>query len=462
MKIALIPSLVIKSNGVPIPFIPIGLLNIIGCLKRDGNSDIHLIDLNCLLQQRKQSFSVDFYDYATNSLLDSNYDIVGLSTSSTSFHHVISIAKRLKEQDERIITIVGGPGPQTPSLAPFILKAFPCIDYLISGEGEIVLPKLIYQLNQKKVPLNLPGVYFKFNDKVIINKPSELVENLDDLPFPDFISMNVKNYVYSYKNSESIIHIEQGRGCPFNCTYCSTCIFWHRYPRRKSASRVLEEMDIMNKLYSLDTFSLINDCFNSDQKYVLEFCRQFQLSKKAYFWGCSLRADHTTKDMLDKLWKAGCRAFFAGIESGSRRIQRLINKNLDLNHVINILEYASKKGFHVRTSFIIGFPEETRDDLNDTMKLHKECLDVGVKESHVNLLTPLHGSQMLESGKYNLLFDGHGSTLNNNIVLDEHVDDIQKYPKIFSPFYYFEPFHIHRKEFIEDEILCNLLTNQYL
>ncbi len=461
MKIAFIPSLVVKSDGTPIPFIPLGLLSIMGCLKRDGIDDVHLMDLNCILQQRGEGFSADFYDYVTQSLLDADYDLIGLSTSSTSFHHVISIAKRIKKRNPQITIIVGGPGPQTPSLAPSILEAFPCIDYLIPGEGEITVSKLIHCIQEDKVPLDLPGVYFRYNGTTIMNEPNAFIENFDELPISDFASMNVDNYIYGYKNSESIIHIEQGRGCPFNCTYCSTCVFWHRHPRSKSVSRVLKEMDIMNELYSLDNFSLINDCFNSNQNYLLEFCKQMKLAKKPYIWGCSLRVDIVTEETLDTLWDAGCRAFFAGIESGSERTQRLINKNLNLNHVVNILGYAARKGFHVRISFIIGFPEETREDLIETMKLHKNCLDIGVKESHVNLLTPLHGSQLLESGKYELLFDGYGSTLNNNIILDEHINYIQKYPQIFSPFYYFKPLHVSREEFIQEEILANMLTNQY-
>jgi len=460
MKIAFIPSLVVKSDGTPIPSIPLGILSIMGCLRKEGvNDNVNLVDLNCMLQQDKQSFSAHFYDYVTKQILDADYDLIGFSTNSTSFHHVISIARRIKKQNRKITIIVGGPGPQTPTLAPSILTTFPFIDYLVSGEGEITVPKLIHSIQKGKVPVDLPGVYFRLNGKTFINQPNSFIENLDELPIPNFES--IKDIVCEYKKSESSTYIEQGRGCPFNCAYCSTCVFWRHHPRTKSIFRVIKEMNLLNELYSLNNFYLVNDCFNSDQDYLFEFCKQIQSPKKPYNWECSLRVDRLTEKTLDSLWAAGCRAFFTGIESGSERIQRLINKNLNLNRIINILSYAAKKGFHITTSFVIGFPEETRADLIKTMKLHKNCLDVGVKRSNIKLLIPLHGSQLLESGKYQLLFDGFEHALKHTLLLDEHINDIQKHPLIFSPFYFFGPLQVSRREFIEAEILGNRLNNLY-
>jgi radical SAM superfamily enzyme YgiQ (UPF0313 family) len=231
----------------------------------------------------------------------------------------------------------------------------------------------------------------------------------------------------------------------------------------KSVFRVIEEMDILNELYSLENFYLINDCFNSDQDYLLEFCKQMQLSKKSYNWECSLRVDRITEKILDALWAAGCRFFSAGIESGSEQIQQLINKNLNLNHVLNILNYAVKKGFHIRTNFIIGFPEETKSDLIKTMKLHKNCLDIGVNKSNINLLTPLPGSKLMESKKYQLLFDGFGSTKNPYVgLLEENVKDIQENRLVFSPFYYFRPLYVERKEFINAKLFGDVLNNLHV
>jgi radical SAM superfamily enzyme YgiQ (UPF0313 family) len=460
MKIAFIPTLVVKSDGTSIPFLPLGILSIMSCLKKEGiNDNTHLVDLNCMLQQNGQGFSPHFYDHAAKVLLDADYDLIGFSTNSISFHHIVSIARRIKKQNRKITIIVGGPGPQTPSLAPSILTTFSFIDYLVSGEGEITVPKLIHSIQKGKIPVDLPGVYFRLNGKTFINQPNSFIENLDDLPVPNFDSM--KDIVCNYKKSESGICIEQGRGCPFNCSYCSTSIFWRHDPRRKSVFRVIKEMNILNEYYSLDKFYLINDCFNSDQDYLFEFCKGMQLSKKPYTWECSLRVDHLTEKTLDTLWAAGCRAFFTGIESGSERIQRLINKNLNLNRIVSILSYATKKGFHITTSFVIGFPEETREDLIKTIRLHKNLLDAGVKKSNLKLLIPLHGSKLLESGKYQLLLDNLEYALKHTLLLDEHINDIQKYPLIFSPFYFYKPLHVSRKEFIEAETLGNRLNNLY-
>jgi radical SAM superfamily enzyme YgiQ (UPF0313 family) len=461
MKVALVPNVVVKSNGLPIPYIPLGLLSMMGCLKRDAVSEAYLLDLNSQLRHDGATLCTRFYDDVAQHIAQSGYDLVGFSTTSSSFHHCLSLARRVKQLCPEVVIVAGGPGPHGPSLAAAILTAFPFIDYLVAGEGEIVFPKLVQCLAAAKRPVGLPGVMFMDGERVVINGQVPLIANLDDLPLPDFASLAVDDYVYSYKHSESIIHLEQGRGCPFRCTYCSTSEFWRHRPRCKSVQRVLEEMDIMNRLYALSTFSLINDCFNHNLQQVGAFCREIANTAMPYTWGCSLRLDLITHDLLDRMWDSGCRAFFSGVESGSRRIQHLIGKDLDLSRLGEMLEYAARKGFHIRTSFIIGFPEETQEDLTFTMQLHKKCLDIGVAESHVNLLTPLHGSQLLESGKYALEFDGHGSTLSNNLVLEEHLPDILRYPQIFSAFYYFRPHYVCREEFIEEEMLANILTTMY-
>ena len=460
MKVALVPSFIVKEDGNTIPYIPLGLLSIKSGITKIGLSDVSLIDLNCKFKQANIDL-LSFYQNTAQNFVDSGFDLVGFSSTSSSFHHIVSISKRIKELSSKVKVVIGGSGPHSQNMARSILEAFPCIDYLVMGEGEQSFDSLLHCIKKNKIPFGVAGVAFRNNDNIILGNPASLIKDLDQLPFPAFEAMKANDYVYSYKNSEAIIHLEEGRGCPFRCAFCSTSEFWQHSPRQKSFKRMIREMDAMNQLYSIRTFSLINDCFNSYPEHFIKFCRNMNNRNREYTWGCSLRIDLMKPDLFDLLWDAGCRAFFSGIESGSRDMQRLIGKKLNLDQVVPKLEYAAKKGFHVRISFIIGFPEETLKDLRQTIQLHKQCLDVGVTESHVNLLTPLHGSRFLQSGMYNLDFDGHGSTLSNNIILDEHIPWIKDYPQIFCAFYHFRPYFVNRREFIELETLSNMLTSLY-
>lgn len=461
MKVALVPSLIINTDGSSVPYIPLGLLSIKGCLKGSKLCDVELVDLNCKLQQKKIRFARESYKEAAEYLIKSGYNLIGFSSISSSFHHVVSLARRIKELDSKVLTVVGGPGPHASSLAAPILERFPCIDYIVQVEGELVFPRLISSIQRGKRPLGLPGVLFRNNHKVVINKRSSLIADLDDLPVPDFANLEVEKYLYTHEYNEPILRIEEGRGCPFKCSFCSTSVFWCHKTRRKSFKRVLEEMDLLNRLYSIDHFSLINDCFNANRTQVLKFCQGIENINRSYAWGCSVRLDLMTDTLLDRLWNAGCRGFFTGIESGAEKIQRLIGKNLNLPQIMKRLEYAVQKGFHIITSFIIGFPEETKEDLRRTMELHKRCLDMGVAESQVNLLTPLHGSRLLESGSCSLEFDGYRTTISDNLILREHLPLILKYPGIFATYYYYKPKYVDRREFIEMEMFGRLLAKAY-
>lgn len=461
MRIALVPSLTIKTDGSYVPYLPIGLLSIMAVLKQRTVCEVDLIDLNLHLQRMAGPFSNACYEEAAESIVRLGYDLVGFSSLSSSFHHVVSLAKLLKQLDHRILTVVGGPGPCATPLAFRILRHFACIDYIVQGEGEVAFTDLVRSIQGGKRSIGIPGVLSRDGRGEVVQEQPAWITNLDDLPVPALESLEIKAYLYSHESDEAILRIEEGRGCPFKCAFCSTCVFWSRKTRHKSFRRLLVEMDSLHDVYAIDHFSLINDCFNADQKRVIEFCRELEHAGRPYAWGCSVRFDLMTNDLLDRLWSAGCRGLFTGIESGSERIQRLIGKNLDLSHVVKALEYAVRKGFHILTSFIIGFPEETEDDLRRTMALHKRCLDMGVAESQVNLLTPLHGARVLESNAYRLRFDGFRSYLANNIILSEHVPMILEHPKVFAAFYYFEPEFVDRREFVEVEILANLLANSY-
>lgn len=461
MKVALIPSINIDKRGTCLPYLPVGLISIRAALRRVNDCDVDLVDPNCWLYRNQGTLTSGMYAAFAEQLVKDRYTLVAFSALSTSFHHIVYLASALKNIEPSILTIVGGPGPQATPLAAELLQRFDCLDYIGQGEGEIVMPALVQALGRPPQLNTVPGLIYRQNERIVINAPAGLIANLAELDMPDISDLDIDLYKYSHNSGEPILRVEQGRGCPFQCSYCSTCSYWQHKIRTKPCSRVVGEMANLDKNYDITSFSLVNDCFNADSSTMTKFLRDYESGNTPYQWGCSVRCDRLTPDIVDHLWNAGCRGLFTGIESGSERIQRLIGKNLNLNHVTTLLQYAVKKGFYIIASFIIGFPEESREDLALTLELFTNCLQIGVTRCDLYVLTPLHGSRLLESGAYPLRFDHSRSSLSNQAILEEQESLIRAYPQIFSAFHYFVPQHVDHHELAEIELFANLLASEF-
>src|SRR5262249_8992500 len=120
--------------------------------------------------------------------------------------------------------------------------------------------------------------------------------------------------------------LELGRGCPFSCTFCSTNDFFRRRFRLKSPAHMIAEMRRVKETYGIDSFELVHDMFTVDRKRVVEFCEALIASQEEFTWGCSARTDCVDEELIAFMARAGCRGIFFGIETGSRRMQRIIDK----------------------------------------------------------------------------------------------------------------------------------------
>ena len=126
-------------------------------------------------------------------------------------------------------------------------------------------------------------------------------------------------------------------------------------------------MKAIKQEYEVQYFSLVHDMYTVDRKRVVAFCETLLASQEQFRWGCSARTDCVDDELLRLMAEAGCTGIFFGIETGSQRLQRVINKKLDLDEARARIEEADRCGITMSVALIIGFPEETRDDLRDTV-----------------------------------------------------------------------------------------------
>src|SRR5205809_1059956 len=123
--------------------------------------------------------------------------------------------------------------------------------------------------------------------------------------------------------------LELGRGCPFACTFCSTNDFFRRNFRLRSPNRMLQDMRVIASTYAIRDFELVHDMFTVDRRRVAAFCEAMITSREEFTWSCSARTDCIDEELLELMARAGCRGIFFGVESGSERMQKIIDKHLD-------------------------------------------------------------------------------------------------------------------------------------
>jgi radical SAM superfamily enzyme YgiQ (UPF0313 family) len=386
-----------------------------------------------------------FCSYVLDHLGTLDFDVFGLSSICSSYPLTVRLAAAIRQNRPDAFIILGG--PQASVVDVVTLRDFPCIDIVVRGEADESLPILLrqFRLPDKARTLDeLQGITFRRGDEVIRTPNGPVVRDLDSLPLPAF------DLDAGMTNREGV-HIEIGRGCPFACTFCSTNDFFRRHFRLKSTPKMLEQMKQISAQYGVEYFSFVHDMYTVDRKRVVEFCQALLDSGEKFTWGCSARTDCIDDELIELMARAGCRGIFFGIESGSQRMQHVINKELDLDEAWRRIEAADRHGVDTAVALITGFPEETRDDLRETIHFFIDSLRMDHAEPQLSLLAPLAGTPVCEQHKDELVLDYIFSDMSHQGWRQDPADVelIKAHPEMFTNFYAIPTTDISRTYFRE-------------
>ncbi|QIB26837.1 B12-binding domain-containing radical SAM protein [Caloranaerobacter azorensis] len=256
--------------------------------------------------------------------INKNSRIICFYTMCNSYHNIILLAKYLKKKREDLIILLGG--PQASLTAKLTLETFPWIDIIGIGEGETIIEPLIKALSKQSSISHIQGIAYRENGKVICNPKPNLIKDLDELPFIDYDLVNIEDY-------DEYVALDVGRGCPYECIYCSTKTFWNRRYRLKSINRIIDEIKHLKNKYNRNKFNFVHDSFVSSKLKILKFCEKILDEGLMIKWTCSARIDNLDEEVIIAMKKAGCTEIFLGIETGSTKLQKDIKKNLKLSRV---------------------------------------------------------------------------------------------------------------------------------
>ncbi|MBN1364056.1 MAG: cobalamin-dependent protein [Syntrophaceae bacterium] len=365
-------------------------LGYLASILRNNNHSVNIID--CAKGKMNHQKYLDF-------IAKEKPDIVGIQMYTCDYSSSKRCADIAKELNGNIITIVGGPHPSgDPEGTMENLKN---VDFAFSGEAEIGLPKLLDWIELKKSYKieSVEGLIYRQKGQTRKNKRGD-IQNLDDIPFPSWDLINPKTYPIaphgSFSKSLPIAPIITSRGCPFQCTYCGVMVNTGRTYRTRSINNVIEEIKYLQKLFGIKEFHIEDDNFTLIKSRVMEFCKKLLKKNISIDWACTngIRLDTLDKELLLNMERSGCYSFSAGIESGSSRIIADMKRSDTLETIVEKtnLVYSTTK-IRMTGFFMMGYPTETREDIEKTINL---ALKLPLQRAQFSNFLPLPGTEIYD------------------------------------------------------------------
>ncbi len=339
-------------------------------------------------------------------------DVVGVGAVTPTVKKACDVLQIARNVSPNVKTFLGG---DHMTALPFeTMKEFPIVDYGVISEGEITTVELLDKLEKrgKKDLSKVNGMIYRDNGQIRMTAPRPLIENLDILPMPAYDLLPMELYrppahhssfqVKGVKLQPFTIFFSL-RGCPYRCNFCASKVMWTRKVRYWSVERTLEEID-----YLVDKFNIHCLEFN-DEIFVINKSRMNPildgLIKRDYdlHWNCLTRVNHCDRESLEKMKKSGCYFVRFGVESGSQKILDAMEKDQTPAQIKAAFKLIHEVGIPASASFILGYPGETTETFEETIKLAKE---INPQLAYFFLAIPIVGTGLYDiTVKENLISD---------------------------------------------------------
>jgi len=377
----------LKEQEIMKPYIPLGILYLSAYLEEHGFE-------NEVFDSTFSSFK-KFQDH----LLESKPDLIGIYVNLMTKLNVLKMIKVIEKNLPQTKIILGG--PEVRHHAENFLKHG--ADVIVIGEGEQTMLELCEIYSHPENSLNeVAGIAF-LNEKneVIRTAPRSNLRHIDELPFPNRKKVNLQLYFDAWKNrhGESAISLSTMRGCPYTCKWCSRAVYGGTY-RRRSATKVADEIQQLQQQYSFDTIWFVDDVFTISHKWLKEFHDELLRRKISIRFECITRADRMNEEVIHLLKESGCFRVWIGAESGSQNVIDAMDRRVDVNQVREMIQLAKKNGIQAGTFIMLGYPGEADVDVIETLH-HLKISDPDYYT--ITVAYPIKGTPMYEEVESNFV-----------------------------------------------------------
>ena len=381
-----------KEQQIMRPYPPLGILYISGYLEDQGIQN----EVYDTTFSSKKAFRTYLLTYKPK--------LIGIYVNLMTKLNVLETIRFVKEHLTETTIILGGPEVRY-SAENFLRYG---ADYIVIGEGEETMTELVNSLILVPADMDddspgqadstsrksIAGIAFLDNDNFVQNPERQKIKDLNDLSVPNRKKINLNQYLDAWKkhHGKNAISVSTMRGCPYTCKWCSRAVYGLSY-RRRNPDKVVEELIQIKKEYNPDSLWFVDDVFTISHKWLTAFRDELQKQNLLIPYECITRADRLNEETILMLKETGCFRVWIGAESGSQKVIDLMDRRVDVKQVRDMIRLTRKHGIEAGTFIMLGYPGETEDDIEETIR--------HLKESNPDYFTitvayPIKGTELYE------------------------------------------------------------------
>jgi len=336
-------------------------------------------------------------------LCEKPWDIVLLGCIVTGYRIVKDVVSKIKAANPESLIVVGN---SVASSIPGILLEKTQADVAVIGEGDRTAVDIIESWLRHGSLKDVKGIYYKEKDRIVINAPRTVIEDVNTIPIHAYDIFEVERYIAAHKNvvGEPLpmdrdrirsFPINTARGCINHCTFCYHCFVNEKY-RYRSAASIVDEIKVLQERYDINYIHLWDDLTFFSRSQLAEFVTTLNKEKVEVYWSGAVRGnlfqDNKDLDLLFKLKDAGCLNFGYALESADKSILKEMKKKVSLSEFKKQKSLLDKAGIASGTSIVLGYPAETPETI---AKTYQFCLDLGLYPS-TGFLLPQPGTPIYQ------------------------------------------------------------------
>lgn len=335
---------------------PLGILSIGTYLKNNTDFEIKLLDnqLEVLNEEQLVQFIQNYKP-----------DVIGLTVVSFKLYSAYVLTQIIKKNFPSVHICWGGPHL---SIFPKESLSLNGVDSIVLGDGEVPFVLLCQRLSEGKKIEDIPGLYTRESEVLDNGQLKDYVfTNLDKLSISDITLLPYNKY-RAYLTNNPMATAITSRGCPYRCIFCK--LDFNKI-RLISIEKVIQTVESYIQL-GIKEIEFYDETFNLNTKRVIDFANSIIKRGLRFKWSFRGRVDAVNIEMLKLIKEAGCQRIQYGVEAGTDRILRILKKGTTVDQIKRCFQLTNCVKIDTVAYFILGNPEETLDEMNQTIKLARE------------------------------------------------------------------------------------------
>ena len=324
-----------------------------------------------------------------------------------------SFIKTIKKIYPEVTMVCGG--EHISACPKFSMEDCPEIDICVLGEGEETSIDILKAIEQKKSLSTVNGIVYRSDEEIIINPRRSRINKLDDIPLPAWDLFPLENYLSNNLgygvNPGRTMPMLISRGCPFQCTFCSSPQMWTTKWQARDPDCVIEEMQFYIDKYKITNFDFYDLTAIVRKDWIIKFCQKIIKKNWKITWQMpsGTRSEALDDETLGLMMLSGQKHISYAPESASKTTLQKIKKKIKVENMKKSIRSALSKGMSVKLNLMLGFPDETHKEMLETLKFVMDAAFMGVSDVYLASFAPYPGSelfdQMYENGQIPKLDD---------------------------------------------------------